>query len=298
MSPGAAHQQQQVRLEQGFEVYVLRNAGLEIAVVPELGAKIISLKNLRTGREWMWHPEGALKLFRNRLGDDFSCSPLVGVDECLPTVAPCSVQGRELPDHGEVWSTPWKVDRRNWEKGVLRTSVELPISPFEFERTIELREQEIRFSYLLKNRSLVPEQYLWALHPLLRLQPGDRLRMPATTRALLNGEAWIDAVDSAIPDSGCSKVFAAQVVEGTAGVYNQHYGDGLSFTWNPAENDTLGLWLTRGGWHGHHHFAVEPTNGSPDPLAVAAKQERCGTVPASGSKAWSVILRVAPWFCM
>jgi hypothetical protein len=291
---GTACHQKEVRLEQGFEVYVLRNGGLEIAVVPELGAKIISLRNLQTGREWMWHPEGGLKLFRNRLGDDFSLSPLVGADECLPTVAPCSVQGRELPDHGEVWSAPWKVDRQAWEKGVLRTSLELPISPFEFERTVELRDRQVRLGYWLKNRSLVAERYLWALHPLLSVQPGDRLRMPATTRALLNGEAWLDSVDSVVPDGGCSKVFAGPVVEGAAGVYNHQNGNGLSLEWNAAENDTLGLWLTRGGWHGHHHLAVEPTNGAPDRLAVAAKQRRCGTVPASGSKSWSVTLRVEP----
>src|SRR5882724_10779024 len=77
-----------VRREQGFDVHALSNEDVEIAVVPELGAKIISLKNLRTGREWMWHPQGGVKLFRNQSGDDFSKSPLVGADECLPTIAP------------------------------------------------------------------------------------------------------------------------------------------------------------------------------------------------------------------
>jgi hypothetical protein len=36
---------------QGFDVYTVSNADVELAVVPELGAKIISLKNLKTGRE-------------------------------------------------------------------------------------------------------------------------------------------------------------------------------------------------------------------------------------------------------
>lgn len=273
---------------------MLRNSRLEIAVVPELGAKIISLKNLRTGREWMWHPEGGLKLFRNGLGDDFARSPLVGADECLPTVAPCVVQERELPDHGEVWSTGWKVDERAWGAGILKTTVELPITPFDFERTVELRDEQVRLGYLLKNRSLAAESYLWALHPLLRVQPGDRLQMPATTRAVLNGEGWIDLVDSVIPEGGSSKVFAGPLKEGVLSVVNQRSGERLSLEWDPDENDTLGLWLSRGGWHGHHHLAVEPTNGAPDPLAVAARQRRCGTVPGSGSKSWSVSLRVEP----
>jgi galactose mutarotase-like enzyme len=61
----------EVRPEQGFDVYVLGNQEVMVAVVPELGAKIISLKNRRTHREWMWHPAERLKLFRNRPGDDF-----------------------------------------------------------------------------------------------------------------------------------------------------------------------------------------------------------------------------------
>src|SRR5882672_4545281 len=133
----------EVRNEQGFSAHVLSSRKLRITVVPELGAKIISLKDLHTGREWMWHPRGGMKLFRNRPGDDFSQSPLVGADECLPTIMPCSWQGRDLPDHGEVWNAPWKVDSAAWENGILKTSVRLKISPFEFERTIELVENEI-----------------------------------------------------------------------------------------------------------------------------------------------------------
>src|SRR5690242_16142349 len=110
-----------VRNEQGFEVYVLNNRQLEVAVVPELGAKIISLKNLRSGREWMWHPPGELELFYNSPGDNFSSSPLVGMDECLPTIEPCVWRGRELPDHGEVWSAVWNIDEEARQKGMLKT---------------------------------------------------------------------------------------------------------------------------------------------------------------------------------
>src|SRR6266566_9242176 len=166
-----------VRYEQGFEVFVLSNQDIELAVVPELGARIISLRDLRTGREWLWHPAGGRKLFRNRAGDNFETSPLVGLDECLPTIAPCSWQGRDLPDHGEVWALPWTVDDEAWQDGVLRTSAELTISPFYLERTLELQENEVHLSYQLKNWSAIQEFYLWAMHPLLRLQPGDQLEL-------------------------------------------------------------------------------------------------------------------------
>jgi len=281
-----------IRREQGFDVYVLGNQAVEVSVVPKLGGKIISLKDLQTSREWMWHPPGGLRLFYNRQGDDFSRSPLVGVDECLPTIAPCSWHGRELPDHGEVWAVPWKVDKRAWENGILKTRIPLEISPFELERTIELQENEIRLEYQLNNRSEVDEPYLWAMHPLLRLQTGDRLKLPVSTRALLNGEAWIDAIDSAAPEAYCAKVFATPVSEGIAAIHNPDTGDRLEFAWNPLENNSLGLWLTRGGWYGHHHFSIEPTNSDADALSLAAGRNRCGIVAAYGSVNWRLCLRI------
>ena len=278
--------------EQGFKVFRLNNQQVELAVVPELGARIISLKDLRTGREWLWYPDGGPRLFRNRAGDDFQNSPLVGVDECLPTIASCSWQGRDLPDHGEAWSAAWALDFEAWTRGVLRTSVGLQIVPFDFERTIELDENEVRFSYRLKNRSAAEEIYLWAMHPLLRLQAGDQLELPVSTRALLNGAVWIDALNSIQPEGNCQKIFASPVCEGRAAINNPETGDRFEFAWDAAENNTLGLWLNRGGWHGHHHFALEPSNGEPDVLTAAAQRRRCGVVPPHGTIAWQVCIRI------
>jgi len=277
---------------QGFEVYALNNEEVELEIVPELGAKIISLKNLRTGREWLWHPAEGPRLFKNQIRDAFSTSPLVGIDECFPTIEPCSWQGRELPDHGEVWNTPWQVDGAAWENGILKTKARLRISPFEFERTIELQGNEIRINYGLHNLSAIEEKFVWAMHPLLRLEAGDQLELPHSTRQLLNGETWVDGVTSKIPEKKCAKIFARPVSESWAAVQNKAGTDRLEFTWNSSENDTLGLWLTRGGWHGHDHFAIEPTNADNDSLAAAARQEACGVVAGKGFVGWQLTIRI------
>jgi galactose mutarotase-like enzyme len=277
---------------QGFDVHVLNNEEVELVVVPELGAKIISLKNLRTGREWLWHPKNNLNLFKNQPSDDFSISPLVGMDECLPTILPCTWRDRTLPDHGEVWNRPWQVEQNAWQNGALTTSIRLKSSPFVFQRTIELRGNEVRFSYRLSNLSATEELFVWAIHPLLRLATGDELDLPDSTRELLDGETWIDDVASAIPKKNCAKVFASPVSEGRAAIHNEKQGDRLEFVWDPAENNALGLWLTRGGWHGHHHFAIEPTNANDDSLAVVAGRKHCGTVAGQNSVDWQLSLKV------
>jgi hypothetical protein len=279
---------------EGFAVYVLRTQALEVAVVPELGAKIISLKNLRTQREWVWHPKEKLELFKNSARDEFSASPLVGIDECLPTIMPCSWRGRQLPDHGEVWNAPWTVDAGAWHEGVLKTSLKLEHSPFEFERALQLRKDHLLFDYKLSNLAEVDEPFIWALHPLLRLKEGDELELPKSTRCLFNGEAWVDDVASAMPPRKCRKAFACPVREGWAAIKNNRHGDRLQFAWDATANNTLGLWLTRGGWHGHHHFAIEPTNADHDSLAVAARLQRCGVVPGRASTTWQLSARAGP----
>ena len=280
------------RREQGHEVCVLTSDCVELEVVPELGAKIISLKDLRSGREWLWHPPQGRKLFRNRHGDDFFHSPLVGIDECFPTIAPCMWQGRNLPDHGELWSLPWTVDEAAWNAGILKTTVFPKLSPFEFTRTIELHQNEVRVEYQLSNCGTAHESFMWAIHPLLRLRSGDQLDLPGPTRTLFNGESWVDAIASAVPQNQCAKIFAAPVSDGWAAVHNPQTGDRLQIEWDPEENNTLGLWLTRGGWHGHDHFAIEPTNSDADDLCSAAARNKCGTIAAQGSKSWHLCFRL------
>jgi hypothetical protein len=282
----------EVHQEHGFAVYRLGNERVQLDVVPELGARIISLKNLRSGREWLWHPGNGLKLFRNRPGDDFAASPLAGIDECLPTIAPCRWRGRALPDHGEVWSVPWTVDDAAWEAGILKTFVKLAISPLELAREIGLHENEIHLHYRLRNLGAQDEAYLWALHPLLRFEDEDCLELPDCMRAQLAGGPWLDALPDVVPAGESAKVFLGSVQAGRAAVSNRDTGDSLEFQWNPAENNALGLWLTRGGWHGHHHLAIEPTNATHDALAFASDAGRCGVIPAHGLAMWSVVVRV------
>jgi galactose mutarotase-like enzyme len=279
----------------GFDVCRLDNDFVEVAVVPELGAKVVSLKNRQTGREWMYHPggPGQMKLFRNQLGDDFARSPMTGWDECLPTISPCIWRGRALPDHGEVWSVPWQLDEAAWRAARIQTTLRLPVSPFEFTRVIELQGDTLLIHYQLTNQSDEPQEYLWAMHPLLALRPGDQLMLDREIRRQWQKHPWIDSLQFPENAAAAAKVFAGPLAEGWAGVRNAVSGDELIFRWDPAECDTLGLWLTRGGWHGHHHLALEPTNGAADSLVLATREGKPGDVLAPlGHKEWKVQIQL------
>jgi galactose mutarotase-like enzyme len=261
-----------VEKEGAFEIRGLRNESVEIRIVPELGGRILSLRDLRSGREWMWHPADARQLARHPLGCDFQHSTLAGADECLPTIDACRWEGRDLPDHGECWASAWTLDASALDEGQLRTTLDLPLSPLRFERTVTLDGPHVKLAYCLTSRSDQPERWLWAFHPLYPLCPGDRLELP--------GKA---------PSPECAPgAFAKVFYPATEGMVSLVRADGnrLTTTWSPAELPWLAVWITRGGWHGHHHLALEPTFASADTPAYP-------DVPllAPGATArWSLIL--------
>src|SRR5215471_9935677 len=87
---------------EGFEAVVVDTGALSLSVVPALGGKVSSLRDLRNGREWMWrHPR-----LPYRAGDPaasyVATADTGGWDECFPSVAPCPYPaepwaGRPIP---------------------------------------------------------------------------------------------------------------------------------------------------------------------------------------------------------
>lgn len=295
----------------GFAAVRLANDCVSLAVLPELGARILSLVDVRTGREWMWRPPGRVQLRRNAAGDSFLNSPQAGADECLPTIQPCEWQGRSLPDHGELWNACWTLDQAALARGEISTSVRAPISPFILERTITLSGPRVHIAYLLRNQGSTPERWLWALHPLLRFEPDDRLELPdevknlrievATCAGSPRGSFWnwpspgpdrhLDALQLE-NDQAYVKAFAGPLRIGQARLANDRRGDAITFRWETATNPYLGLWLTRGGFQGWHHIALEPTNAPADSLADAVRENELPILAPGAACAWWVELEL------
>jgi hypothetical protein len=70
-------------------------------------------------------------------------------------------------------------------------------------------------------------------------------------------------------------------------ICNRYRGDGVRFEFDSPHITAVGLWLTRGGWNGYHHIAIEPTNTPADSLAMAIAENRCTPIPPGQSIAWS-----------
>ena len=91
----------------GFNAFALESASLRTVVVPELGAKLVSLLDKRNQLEWLAGP-GDRPVKRVLYGAPFTEQDLSGWDEMFPTIVACAYpgpgerNGAPLPDHGEV----------------------------------------------------------------------------------------------------------------------------------------------------------------------------------------------------
>lgn len=298
----------------GFPAVGLHSTTAELVMVPQLGGRIISLKNVKTQREWLWHQNRPDWLWANRGGDNFSSSPQAGIDECIPSVAPCTFKGRQIPDHGEVWYRNWELDADALGKGILSAKVKLSFSPFNFKRSIRLIDDHtFLFDYELENQGIEEEPFIWSIHPLKNIQDGDRIILPEEVSTLrldggigvpiVRGDLWaypepfsgtrLDLCQvPGLGDNLCVKGFAGPLHQGFAAIENTYTGERLDIKWDPDLVPYVGLWINR-GLGGFHHIALEPCTGIPDSLAIAASEwKEVRTIQGGAALHWSLRISI------
>lgn len=249
---------------------------MRLVVAPSLGAKVVSLIDRRSGREWLDARPQPSRI--PSFGDAFDAAAAYGWDECFPTVAV-----GDYPDHGELWSRPWSCSAAD---DSVATEIEGLGFPYLFRRSLELASSSVIARYELHNRGTTDFPCLWSMHPLFALRPDMRLELPQTLASLAG------PIDTRA-NGWAKKVFSDRLRDGRALVATAE--GGLELCWDVAALPFLGLWLNHDGWpapgSGLRQVALEPTSGDSDDLAVAL--ERGGwVVPAGGHRVWSVELRL------
>lgn len=272
----------------------LENRWLRATVLPEVGAKIFDLIWKPSGRNYLWHnprvrpqPYPVEGVF-----DNYWCG---GWDDGFPTCDPCEYRGERYPGLGELRSLRWNVDRL--ELALAELSAFGPISPVRVRKSVRLSKSApiLRVRFEVTNIGVLPLDYIWGTHPAIR-PFGQKLvlRIPARTGIVAEasqgfaGEPGQHYHWPMLDGFDMSRVLSAR-----EGVYCGHCVTGLEAGWYAIEDTVSGeglvvrfpielcpylwLWLSYGGYRGHHHIIVEPWTSYPMTLAgaVAASTSRC-----------------------
>lgn len=311
-----------------FEAFVLDNDVLRLTVVPELGGKIVSLVWLESGYEYLLQPPEPERGYRRRSDDaKFEDYETSGFDECAPTVAECLYPEepflrRHLPDHGDIWSSQSELE---FDAGQIRLATDLKSLPLRFTKAVQIQENTVRVDYEARNLSQSDVKFLWSAHPLLRVEPGAEIVLPAEinevevqwsneNRLGKSGDRceWPQATDASgrliqlnrIVSEGArtaEKLFTPRLSEGHCGMFLPRNRESIVFRFDPELVPYVGLWICQGGWPSsrpakHFTVALEPCLGRPDSLADAIRRNECVTVRARESMQWWMEIEVNSGF--
>jgi hypothetical protein len=93
----------------GLQALVLDNGLVRVVILPELGGKIWELRDLTTGRQFLWQ-NPRIQPTKVQFAAGYDDQFFGGWDELFPNDVPEALRGEEFPDHGETWTLAWQWD--------------------------------------------------------------------------------------------------------------------------------------------------------------------------------------------
>jgi galactose mutarotase-like enzyme len=308
----------------GLEAVVIENGLLRLTVVPQLGGKIVSLVRCESGHEFLLQPHESTQAYQLPIyGDRFGEYESSGFDDCLPTVAECFYPeepflSRQLPDHGDVWCLPAKVEA--FEDQINLTTV-LRSLPLRFTRTVRLQGNQVRLDYEATNLSESTVKFLWSAHPLLKVEPAAEIILPQEVREVevawskdeRLGKAgdrcpWPEATDcfgrpvelnriSSVIEGTAEKLFTPRLSDGFCGMFLPQANESIAFRFDTRQVPYIGIWICQGGWPGNRStqdftVALEPCNGRPDSLDDAIIRNECAVLAGAATLQWWLEIEV------
>ncbi len=304
-----------------LSAWTLENTVLQTTIVPELGAKLVSLFDRRNQLEWLVGP-GQRPFRKVPYGVPFQDQDMSGWDEMFPTIVPCNYPGpgdrhnTPLPDHGEVWTLPWTLDTAG--DGRLTLSVNGLALPYRLTRTLEYSAADtLQLHYELVNLGSHHMPYIWAAHPQFACGSGAEVIFPARVTAVCNTipESWgwgapetrfdwplataIDGTKTRLDRIGpptrhqARKFFVLPEVRvDCAGLIRYPSKDWLHLQWDSQRVPYLGLWVDEGALNPESVAALEPTTGFYDSLAVAYGRQQLTVIEPGDTHDWTLTVRV------
>lgn len=273
------------------------NGVIQVLVDPDLGGRIASLRSVSSGLEFLVQSSRTPQLCAPSRNANFADGACAGIEECLPTVAACIVDGERIPDHGDFWQLSWQADTSQLPKQI-RLCANGFSRPLRFSKTIALEKSVLTIHYRIENLDDSPVTFHFATHPLLAVEEDDKIELPEEVRSLTLyssnndrlGQRDAQVTWPAHTSSSSSQTFlldriassAAQTAEmlytgrlqrGWVVLQRRRWKQAIRQTFSTAKLPYLGLWICCGGWPAseprQYAFAPEPTTAPCGSLAEA-----------------------------
>ena len=269
-----------------MDTIVLRTPDTSVVVDPARGLSITSLKG-RSGDEWLFFDpdRGPSHVPSSASYDDVWRG---GFEELFPSDAAGLFDGHVMPDHGELWRSPFEVTERTATavSGRLRcSSVAAEVTK---RITVSPTRPGVAIDYAIRNMGDGALRFLFKLHPAMRVEGGDVVELPGgTVTAVSPGFGELKEGDQPWPaDIDLSRVrpreakfqefvYVRGVPDGWCGIRRARTGERFRLRYDLAVFPECWLFITYGGWRDYYTIVLEPCTNWPKDLGEAAARGRC-----------------------
>jgi galactose mutarotase-like enzyme len=281
----------------GMNGFVLENEKIRAVILPEFGARILSLIYKPTEMEFVWHNPRVPPM---RPTYDPQFEDMSGLFDCFPTCEPCTVRGMKLPMYGEVASEAWHVlsKKRTAQSALVAMRRKCGTYPMMIQKSLKIdrRKPVLTLGFSVTNLSDDALEYHYSGHNTLNVSPGYRIILPSEVTKVKRGMAitdrlgnlgdeitWPLTVDRSGREVDMSKL--GQPCDGTGeNLYTPKLRDSWCAAFNESRKEAIGfwfeaekvpyilVWINCGGYGGYYHAALEPSTGRPDNLEVAIRE--------------------------
>ncbi len=293
----------------------LDNGAVKLVVRPDLGGRIDQFVDVRTGRDWVWHPPDYDATGERSLaiGTNFDQVWQGGWDEVFPNDMTQQFQGRSLVDHGELWSQPWEVEQSSCHRIELRYTCQTV--PIVVEKKIHLHTSapEVKLEYHLHNLSEETIPFLLKLHGAIAIQEGDEIVLPICAvepvsldfskiigRAEKTRFPQAMAADGSAVDLRTLPPRASQLQEfyycsdlaaGECGIRDRQGRGGLRMQFDRSDFPFVWMFQSYGGWRDYYVLVMEPCTTKPYDLELACQQQTVALLQPQEQQRRSIVIR-------
>jgi hypothetical protein len=304
---------------QGFSAVEIETDLLKVIVLPELGGKIISVLNKKSGFDFAF-----INPFTGVVKYPYDVEYLTsdcGIGDLLPSIGvgyytDIPWKGIPLPDKGEIWTQPL-------ETTLLSTGLEQKTYgvrfPYHFARKLEVCKNVVTLDYTLENLCPFDLKYLWSLQPHLRISGKMEIVVSGTpsfyvdwsknyafeTQERLydwpiarpknrNKEIDFSRIETMTGDA--EKLYLTGFDQGSVSLLYKDEGEKVTFKFDPSVIPNCGLWINKEGWpvegNSTRLVAIQPCNCMSDFFDVTDRHGVIGVVKGKGKNRWRIEMEV------
>jgi len=317
----------------GLRAIRLENEHLSVSLLPEAGGKIAELIDRRTGKNWLWqNPHLPIRraVYAADYGRELDSG---GWDEILFSTAPCEIDlpdgtRRHIPDHGDLVGQMWEVENfAVLESGHAACDLTTTGRVFDFRwrrvATLDRERPLLTLKYSLENTGDSPWPWAWCTHPLIGVERGMRIELPAGQEFRVADSkrlnlvapdsefAWprlplgdgreIDLAASfdsgAESDRFAAKLFVRSASPGAVSIASANQTERLTIRYDEHLIPWLGLWINNRAWSGcdsqpHLNLGLEPSTSPCESLTEAIAEGWTELLEPGKIRTWSLSMEI------